>query len=277
MAYDTRSLISVNEFKAYLGVSGTSDDTVIGQILGMSIGIIETYYDRRFLGTTTEYNEWHEAYTGRTISLRNWPVVRALALGIGAREAFSIRLDAELSPYTAGSYSVAETRSVLERVQEGSASISTQEFSAYKMVSELATLLDGIDGVTTALIHDVETTMLIPTAPRGIFGRDVSVMAAEPTTLEYGLDWPRGVLTLTDTGWDSVPDGRVVIRYTAGHTSEDDSTRLAASMVQQQIASYLYRSRRRDSGIIVTAPELQQNDTYIQQILEAHSSLKEVR
>lgn len=79
------SYITLAEAKTWLGVTGTTEDAVLGDIIAAVDGAIDNFCDVKFAETTVE-NEIHDARRSDTLVPKHWPIrsVQAVRIGVNA-------------------------------------------------------------------------------------------------------------------------------------------------------------------------------------------------
>lgn len=73
MSIDTNiALTSLSDAKAFLGITGSSEDTIVGDLVNMASDVVNKYCNRKFLAA--DYTEYYNGDGTFELILKNYPV-----------------------------------------------------------------------------------------------------------------------------------------------------------------------------------------------------------
>lgn len=267
MALDQYALIPLDQLKAYLNISNTTDDTVLENCINQATNAIEAFCDRVF--AVRDVVQW-DFNVGCSIVLRTTPVNKFYSASTGRTPSMSISLADATSDYISGYVSVDEAQLVVRRVATPHATVtSSYLFSNDPIVSELVTDADSLDGITATLLTDFPSEQLIPVASRDILGKSVTLDAVSES-LEWDFNQRTGTIMVPRGECDRI----VMTRYNGGSSTipyavQDCCTRLAAD---------LYVSRRYDTGLVLADNKAQPDFAKRQELMQSMlAQFKEIR
>ena len=123
MAVDTYALTSLANLKSYLGITSSSDDTILEKSIDRASDIAERYMGRKILSRA--YVEWRDTYGQERIRLYQYPASIIRFVGIGYNAAITVGATNPLDP--AVSVTVSDSAVAAgERVQDRAAGRTNQ-------------------------------------------------------------------------------------------------------------------------------------------------------
>jgi hypothetical protein len=254
MAVGPYALTSLANLKAWLGISTSTDDTVLESAIDRATARIESYVGRQILSRT--YTEWRSGAGVDAIRLHQWPVSQIsgvwtgayAALVVGSGDATDIRASISINQET-GTPAAVLTRTT----SAGVTTTTTLAFSTYTTTAALATAIGSTAGFTCTIGKNIRTAQLRPRAAGDVVLATVTLFAAD-TASEYAYDYDTGRLAIDQSWWAYWPLERgimpdavksVLVEYTAGYATVPDDIEQACI----EVAAMMYRDRRRDAGL----------------------------
>jgi hypothetical protein len=160
MALADNALVSLADTKTYLGVTGSSDDSLLERLINSQSTRIETYCDRKFRKGT--YTESYNGNRQLRLRLRNFPVIKISRLAIGNRLAFTV--EADNTTDLRNVVEVQEDRVVLTRHDSaGSKTTTTLTFASKPTASDLVTSISATTGLSRLLRSTSRSGMICST------------------------------------------------------------------------------------------------------------------
>ena len=234
MAVDQYALTTLVKLKLYLGITVSTDDTILEQMIDFSSAWIENYTRRRFVAR--RYYEIRDTGRQPRVALDNYPVTTCRFVGTGWSPVMTVEKNSSLS---FASVSINETAVVLYKVDSVGVDTTTNVlFASHQVTDELATHINTISGFAATVTTNVPSQYL-----RKIAGRDLSTAVAQleaPTQslTDYQIDLAKGTLY----GLTLAGERSMLVDYTAGY----DSVPAAVDMACRILCSRFYRERLRD-------------------------------
>jgi len=257
MAVGTYALITLQELKDHLGITGSTDDTVLERAIDRATARIESYMGRNILARS--YAEWHGGNKVRAIRTKQYPINSVTGVFTGIRTAFTVSstvasdLRVTVS-VNSEAYGTGAPGLVISRTTSGGVTTtSTLAFSTYPDVTSLVAAINALTGVSASVVFACRTAQLHPRAGGDCLVGSVNVHCAE-VGAEYVYESDTGIVhiqsdafPLGDTYLARFPAAyqSVLIEYTAGYTTTPDDLKEAAC----EVASMLYQSRKQDRSL----------------------------
>lgn len=224
MAVDTYALTSLANVKTYLGITASTDDTLLEDLIDAMSMKIEAYLGFNVL--SREYREWRDGRDMESIVLRHFPVTAVKRVGYGSQSAFSIH--ATTSDDIRATVEVQDDRFIFSRFDSaGTETATSRVFSSSVTTSAMVTYINTITGWSATLVENMLCLDLHRMA--GIDALDQTAYATFPSysARDIHVDEARGILGIRDTDpfWTNewynagFPPGRqnVLVQYTAGY------------------------------------------------------------
>ena len=254
MAVGTYALTSLANLKAWMGITASTDDTVLESAIDRATARIESYVGRQILSRS--YAEWRSGAGVDAIRLHQWPVSQVTgvwtgayaALVVSSADATDLRASISVNQET-GNNAVILTRTT----SAGVTTTTTLSFATYPTTAALATAIGSTAGFACTLGKNIRSVQLRPRAAGDVVLATVTLFAAD-TASEYTYDYDTGRLMIDQSWWAYWPMDRgimpdavksVCVEYTAGYATVPDDIEQACI----EIAAMMYRDRKRDSGL----------------------------
>ena len=249
-------LTTVERFKLYKGITTSTDDTLIGQLIARATNAIQVFCNRDFV--VKSYREFEDGCGQTELNLRQFPVVSVEMLGVGREDAFQIINN------TAGAYnaqvSITESDMTLQVMGGANNGSETLTLANYDTLSDLFTAITALNKgwaiLENASLNYWSPIELLPT------GKGLSCLSnyaspqipSEPEE-EFVTDNKAGIVKL----WGVFSTGfqNIVVRYSAGYAeipadleqicidltcSYYDKRNLDSSLKREKIGDYEYET-----------------------------------
>ncbi len=249
MAVGTYALTSLDNLKAWIGVSVATYDAVLEQSIDRSTSIVESYCDRRFMSRT--FREWVEPKGSDTLTVSHRPIVSVNTVSFGSAQAMSISSDTSTTDVLA-TMGVDEDGLRLHKVaSDGTTTTASLAFSTYATTSALVTQINSsVSGWTASLIANAYARTLYRFAGRGVLNASGIIDYADDNGSDYRVDYDAGETHLShDVPFNSFKPSRfprgfhpVFVEYEAGYATAPADLEQATI----EIAADLYRDRLSD-------------------------------
>jgi len=238
MAVDTASLITLVELKSQMGITSTTDDTVLERCIDRASKAVESYCARAF--TSNRYYETHDTTSQWAVVLKQNPVTAVRLVATDWQNALTI--DSTDKTDTMTTVAVNESGLMLFRKDSaGNETANEPSFAAHNTTAELATHINGLTGFSATSLINLPSVYL----------RKMSGMSLRTSTAylgawmggfnDYQVDLATGIVYGKQTyGYRSM-----FIDYTAGYARIPYDIQEATTM----IASRIYNGRKRDTGV----------------------------
>ena len=238
MAVDTYALTSLANLKSYLGITSSSDDTILEKSIDRASDIAERYMGRKILSRA--YVEWRDTYGQERIRLFQYPASIIRFVGIGYNAAITVGATNPLDP--AVSVTVSDSAIILYRqVAAGTETTTTLTFATYPTTALMATAINATTGFSGSVVLDLPSRYIRRMSGRTLRNATVNLEAPDQAMEDYLADLDSGVVYGRQlTGYRSV-----LIDYTAGYATTPDDIEQAVLM----IAASLFQGRKRDPNI----------------------------
>lgn len=219
------ALITLDEVKRELSITGTDDDTLLTQHINQATEIFESITERKI--AAREYVELYRA-AGRQIVLNHFPIIYVKRLGWSSDDAFTIE-------YTGSGVTaygrIGDSKLVISVVDaSGDETDYTFSLDTYKLISTLKTAVEaaGID-VTFTQHENIQSKYLFDTVAVDIKEGARTFSYAELDEEEYKFYKDRGIIGLNN----SCDIDNVIVEYKAGYeTIPQDVKSAAINMVK---------------------------------------------
>lgn len=249
MAVDDYALTSLTNLKTALGVSGSTDDTLLEQCINRASDLIEGWLGYRV--RARDYTEWLDLsrMDGPVFRLSAYPVNTVRSVAVGIRDAITLTCTDPTLIGATVSCDGSKVR-VVTTASDGTDTTSDLSLGTYKSVSTLAAAIDALAGVSATALIVGRSAQLHITPGSSFLDRTVSLTVAWDEGTGWRLDETNGVMYLTLPAWwmggaGSRMPQRALVEYNAGEATTPDDIEQACITV----ASYLYNSGQRDPGL----------------------------
>lgn len=238
MAVDAYALTSLSNLKSYLGITSSTDDTILERSIDRASASVERYCGRLFL--TRDYVEWHDTWGHERIALKQRPVTEVKFVGVGYDAAITV--GSATASDVACSITVTDTHVRLYRMSSAGTETETNlAFATYPTMALMAAQINATSGFTGSLVTDAPARRLRRIAGRDLLNATVNLEAPDDTFADYQIDTDTGVVY----GPTFAAYKACLIEYTGGYATVPYDVEQAALM----IASRLYKGRTRDEGV----------------------------
>lgn len=255
MAVGTYALSTRAELKSHLGITATTDDTILDGYIDQATAQIERYIGRNIL--VREYAQWYGLNGTNAVRLKQYPVNHVGGVYTGFITAFTVAssvpsdLRATISVSTE-SLGTGIPSIVLHRTAVGGASTQTTlSLATYTDVSDLCVAISAVAGFTATLAVDMRTKQLHPRAG-GDCRYSTVLMTGATLPSEFHFDSDLGIVYLRKDLLDLPYGGQFplaatscVIDYSAGYDTVPPDIHLAC----MQMAATAYLSRKADASV----------------------------
>ena len=262
MAVNTYALCSLVGLKAHLGITVSTDDTILEGYIDSASSRIEDFIGYRVL--QRNYSEWYGGSGNRTIKLRNFPINLVTAVYTGMTAAITvssststdIQATISVNPEPQGGVSqglLSPNLTVVNTTLLGVSTTSERAYSTYPYTSSLATNIDGITGFNATLVQNMKSSQLHPRAGADALQSTVTLTGAN-VACEFAYDSRTGTVTIREDrmilsqDWDSrfpYQPLSTLVEYSAGYATVPDSIRQCAL----EESALMFLSRRVDDSL----------------------------
>lgn len=266
MAVDTYALTQLATFKTYLGVTTSTDDTLMEDLIDAASARIEAFIDRKIL--TRSYIDYIDPEGSRVLSLRQRPVTAVIFIGYGSKNVASFSYDLTAGVISASVEWVPSQSSGTGTLNLRSATttgaITLTAFSASRSVSALVTAVNaGTDPITATLVEDARTEWVHQLGAADCIDGTVYLTAPSRVEAPLRVNLQDGTVTIKGSSaftfecgdeddtdfFGSRTFGRAAqtlcVNYTAGYATVPFDIEQTAL----ELATMMWRSRKRDEGL----------------------------
>ena len=254
MALASNALTTVADLKTYLGITASTDDTLIETMINNVSDQIERWCDRKFVATT--FKEYISARGDRTIAVDNPPIISIDVVAFGTQDA--IRVSGNVSTDLMATVSVEETQVRLYRVaSNGTATTSNLTFADYPTTGTMTTAIAAVTGYTATKVVDAPAFMLHRSGARDVITTEFALTYPDDAESEYRIDYERGLLHIKSDAFpraivgerriNRFPDSfeSVFVQYSGGYSTIPNALVQAAF----ELSSDAYQGRDRDRNL----------------------------
>tara|TARA_Y100001973_G_scaffold105372_1_gene178276 strand:+ start:35 stop:895 length:861 start_codon:yes stop_codon:yes gene_type:complete len=253
MALAANALTTVANAKTYMGITGSSQDSLIELLINNVSDQIERWCDRTFAEKT--YTEFIDARGTRTLAVANPPITTVDLVAFGARHALTVSsaTDTDLLATVA----IEDTQARLYRIaSNGTATTTTLTFSDYKTTAALATAIDGTTGYDATSVFAAPSSLLHRTGGRDVLQASAQLTLPDDAESDYRIDYDRGFIHLRADAFPRFLEPRlnnhfpnqfqsVYVQYSGGYATIPNALVQAAF----ELVSDALRGRDRDRNI----------------------------
>ena len=216
----TGDLTTVTKFKLFAGISATTYDTLLADLVSQVSQLIALYCDRVF--ESTSYRSWLDGSGSQLMRLPNYPITAIQEVGIDYVDV------AEIKNTTAqqANVTIDGTNCILLSFNtSGVETTTTLALATYKTLATLKTAIELISGWTVLWQSSYSGTPSLHIRP--FYGAD----ASSPSSASINIPYNKSAVSLLDDctilaeDFCHFPDGRanIFVRYTAGYTLVSDA------------------------------------------------------
>lgn len=256
MAVGTYALTSLANIKAWLGISGSTDDTVLESAIDRATSMIESYTGRQ-LKSRTQY-EWRMPNGERTLTIDHAPIVSIRTVSYGRQTSFTVN-STTASTDVLATVGFDGTNLRLEKVDaSGTSTSNTLAATSYVTTSQLVTQINSsVTGWTATLSTNAYTRSLYRFGGRGVKDAHCDVSFPRDNVSEYEVEHDIGLIHITadrfpgvhsdDAGTNRFPSGffPVFVEYTGGYSTVPNDL----EQVCIEMAADMYNDRKADRNL----------------------------
>lgn len=238
MAVSANALVSLANLKTWLGISSTTDDSVLEFSIDRASDFIRRYCARNFV--SARYYEWHDTYGADRVALRHNPVTNVRFVGIGGENVLSVR--STTASDIVVTVSVNDVHIHLFRVaSNGQETSTTLTFASHDTVAEMATAISATSGFAADTIVNTKSAYLRKLAGIDLKKQTGILEAPTDQLTDYAIEYDRGIVY-----------GPTLKRYQGflvDYTGGFDTVPYDIQEAAMEIATRFYRGRKRDPGL----------------------------
>ncbi len=253
MAVGTHAITSLENLKAFLGLTGTSDDVILEQCIDRATAIIESYCDRKLKART--FHEFLMPFGDRTVKTEEFPIVSIDTIAFGSQTSFSISSDTASTDVVATVGFDGSTLRLYKVASNGTETTETLAASSFATTSAIVTQINSsVSGWSATLTKNAYTRSLYRFGGRGVIDAHARLEFPRDNVSEYRVDFETGRIHITadrfpgiredDARANRFPAGffPVFVQYKAGFETVPDDL----EQVGLEIAGDIFRERLQD-------------------------------
>jgi len=238
LALDANSLVTLANFKTYLGITVATDDTILEQAIDRASNAIRSFCGRNFVSAT--YREFYDSFGAHRLALKQNPVEKVIFVGAATQSVLSVKMTGSTDIFA--SVSVDDDHLHLTRVDvNGSESTTDISLATHNTTTELATQISATTGFSADSLVNIPAYHLQRIAGADLMNRTVLIEGFVEGIYDYVANIDAGILY----GSFLSQYQSVLVRYTAGYSTIPYDVQQATMM----IASRIYKGRFRDPGL----------------------------
>jgi len=254
MALADNALTTVANLKTYMGITSSTDDTLIETLVNNVSDQIERWCDRTFVAQT--FKEYIHSHGTRTLAVDNPPIISLDVVAFGTQDA--IKVSSDVTTDLMATIAVEETQVRLYRVaSDGTATATLKTFADNATTTAMTSAIDGTTGYSATKATDAPSFMLHRMGGRDVITTTATLTYPSDAESEYRIDYERGLIhmrtdafpskVLGDRRTNHFPDqfGSVFVQYSGGYSTIPNALIQAA----YELCADAYRGRDRDHNI----------------------------
>jgi len=262
MAVGTYALSTLAQLKSHLGITASTDNTILEGYIDHATAKIERWIGRQIL--VRNYSEWYGGNDVRSVKVKQYPINNVVgvytgltaALVIASTVSSDIRLTVSINTEplgTVASGALAPGVTLTRTTSAGTTSISTLTFATYPDTTSLVAAINAITGYSATVTTAMRCAQLHPRASGDIKMATV-VLTGVNVSSEFVYDSYLGIVTIRQDAFPTMaqhnarfPSGlqSTLIEYSAGYTTVPDDIHQACMV----IAGTAYLSRKSDTSL----------------------------
>lgn len=256
MALDTYALVTLQNLKDWLGISVTTYDTILENLINATGYRIERYIGRQIMAR--DRIEFIDPDGSNTISLPQYPVNSIRYVGYGVQTVLTVSA-ASGSTDASATVQVQDDQITTVRNTAAGATNTTVSvtFASQPLTSGMATALSAVAGFTASSATTIPSRYLHPVGPIDVTDSPANLTGPVSTASGYRVEAATGLLHLPrfwrddwaydegDTVGFGCTEQIVVVDYNAGYTT----CPYDISQACLEIASAAYRARFKDANV----------------------------
>ena len=262
MAVGLYALSTLVQLKAHLGITVSTDNTILEGYIDHATAKIERWIGRQIL--VRNYFEWYGGNDVRSVRVKQYPINNvvgvytglAAALTIASTVSSDIRLTVSINTDPLGTVSngtLAPGVTLTRTTSAGTTTTNTLTFATYPDTTSLVAAINAITGYSASVSTAMRCAQLHPRAGGDIKMATVMLTGVNVSS-EFVYDSYLGIVTIRQ---DAFPTMRsysarypsalqsTLIEYSAGYTAVPDDIHQACMV----IAGTAYLSRKSDKSL----------------------------
>jgi hypothetical protein len=238
MTISADALTSLATFKAFLGITATTDNTILEDSINRASAMIQRFCARNFV--SQRYYEWHDTYGADRVMLRHNPVEHVRFVGVGYDNVVSVV--STVSTDISVTIGVDTDHVHLHRINSSGVETSAETaFATYPSTNLLAAAISGVTGFSASAVLNVPTKYLRKIAGADLKQKTIYLQAPTDQLTDYMVDDANGIIY----GPTLRQYRSFLVDYEGGYSTVPYDVEQAAI----SIATRLYRGRQRDPGV----------------------------
>lgn len=206
MAIDSTALTTLANLKSYLGVTTSTDDTIMEDSINRATVMIESLCDRKF--KARQFYEFASASGERTFTVDNFPIIDINSISYGSQLSFTVSSSTASTDVLASVGNDGSSIRLRKVDSAGNATTATVSFDSYQTASKIVTQInDNVSGWTASLQKDAYARSLYRFAGRGVLDSPAQFDYPRDSAADYRVDFATGLIHLLDDSFPPVPGG----------------------------------------------------------------------
>ena len=262
MAVGTYALSTLAQLKSHLGITLSTDNTILEGYIDHATAKIERWIGRQIL--VRNYFEWYGGNDVRSVRVKQYPINNvvgvytglAAALTIASTVSSDIRLTVSINTDPLGTVAngvLAPGVTLTRTTTAGTTSTNTLTFATYPDTTSLVAAINAITGYSATVSTAMRCAQLHPRAGGDIKMATVTLTGVNVSS-EFVYDSYLGIVTIRQDAFPTMashsarfPSGlqSTLIEYSAGYTAVPDDIHQACMV----IAATAYLSRKADTSL----------------------------
>jgi len=262
MAVGTYALSTLAQLKSHLGITLSTDNTILEGYIDHATAKIERWIGRQIL--VRNYFEWYGGNDVRSVRVKQYPINNvvgvytglAAAMTIASTVSSDIRLTISINTDplgTVASGALVPCAVLTRTTSAGTTSTNTLTFATYPDTTSLVAAINAITGYSATVSTAMRCAQLHPRAGGDIKMATVTLTGVNVSS-EFVYDSYLGIVTIRQDAFPTMashsarfPSGlqSTLIEYSAGYTTAPDDIHQACMV----IAGTMYLSRKSDTSL----------------------------
>jgi len=262
MAVGAYALSTLAQLKSHLGITLSTDNTILEGYIDYATAKIERWIGRQIL--VRNYFEWYGGNDVRSVRVKQYPINNvvgvytglAAALTIASTVSSDIRLTVSINTDPLGTVSngtLAPGVTLTRTTSAGTTTTDTLTFATYPDTTSLVAAINAITGYSATVSTAMRSAQLHPRAGGDIKMATVMLTGVNVSS-EFVYDSYLGIVTIRQDAFPTMashnarfPSGlqSTLIEYSAGYTAVPDDIHQACMV----IAGTAYLSRKSDNSL----------------------------
>lgn len=238
MALSANALVTLANLKTWLGITATTDDSVLEFSIDRASDYIRRYCARNFV--SARYYEWKDTYGADRIALRNNPITNVRFVGVGGDNVLSV--SSTVASDITVTVSVNDVHVHLFRVaSNGQETSTTLTYASHDTTGEMATAISATTGFSATALINVKSAYLRKLAGIDLKKQTGLLEAPTDALTDYATDYDRGIIY----GPTLSRYQGILVDYNGGY----DTIPYDIQEATMEISTRFYRGRKRDPGL----------------------------